>query len=208
VPDGVGLSPGLGESPSAYPASSHVNWGDWEPRRNCGSLTALADTASMSAQARLGFEDSTYAEASVWFPRLLRLLEQQASALERLCAFEPGIRRSIEDQDYGKLSQLLIERQPLLEEAAGAGQELEPFADRFELLSTSLRREEWGIVETLSQRCEAALERVRIACSEHGQMLSLQRASLANQLAGMEAGKAAMAAYMRPAGLSTGEVEA
>jgi hypothetical protein len=162
----------------------------------------------MSAQARLGFEDNAYAEASLWFPRLLRLLEQQASALERLCAFEPGIRRSIEDQDYGRLSQLLVERQPLLEEAAGAGQELEPFAERFELLSTSLRREEWGIVESLSARCEAALDRVKAACMEHGQLLSLHRASLANQLANVEAGKVAVQAYLRPAGTSTGDFEA
>lgn len=177
-------------------------------RRNCGASNAWADTARMSAQARLGFEDNAYAEASVWFPRLLRLLEQQATALERLCAFEPGIRRSIDDQDYSRLSQLLVERQPLLEEAAGAGQELEPFAERFELLSTSLRREEWGIVETLSARCEAALERVRSACVEHGQILNLQRATLASQLAGVEAGKAAVHAYMRPAGTSTGDFEA
>ena len=147
-----------------------------------------------------GPEGVRFDEPSEWAPALERLLGDQLGLYERLNDLSQEQSRAVESGQSDALLSILGRRDGVLRDIQSLNAELQPFTQRWDALSAQLderRRSALrlqldaldGLVRVIAERDES--DRVK---------LEERRGAVARELGKVSSGRAAAAAYGRPAG--------
>lgn len=137
-----------------------------------------------------------------WSATLDTLLEQQASSVGQLDALSQRQHELVESERPERLLGVLAERQGVVAELTDLMEKMEPFN---RLWPTIVMATEPGKRDDIVRRVESIaqmIERVNQRDAEDHTVMTQKRDSIAQRLAGVQGGKAAVAAYgnNRPAG--------
>lgn len=139
-----------------------------------------------------------HAHPSVWRPRLERMIDRQIELYEQLLDLTSEQDGLIAKDDGGEaLIELLRERQGFVDEVASLNEEIEPFVERWDLLSAALESDAraWltGKLDTLM----TLIDRMVSRDEEGKKAIASKRDALAEQLGDVSRNKAAVGAYAR-----------
>lgn len=132
--------------------------------------------------------------------RLERLVERQHTLFVSLDALGEAQREHIDRDDADGLLRILGERQRLVDELTGIGEESAPLHSRWEELSHALSRERREALRRRIEDLRAIAARVHERDERDRAELERRRASLADQIIGVVRNKGAIAAYARAPG--------
>jgi flagellar biosynthesis/type III secretory pathway chaperone len=136
-----------------------------------------------------------HGDASVWLPRLTRLLDEQAELCAGLDALSAQQSRAVNDGDTDALLRILGQRQPVVDRMSEINGLLEPFRSRKEALIASLARAQRDGVMQRVGRIAALVESVRARDDQDRIKLEQQRTTVADELATLSRGRGAATAY-------------
>lgn len=139
--------------------------------------------------------DAFAGEASVWMPRLLRLLDAQLERCESLVGLTSVQHEALEADDVDTLLDVLSQRQRLIDEIVRISGELAPFRERRERLLSGVDPVSRKQVEVRVERIATLIERVESGDTRDRETLERKRSDVAKELVKMNTQRGAVAAY-------------
>lgn len=141
---------------------------------------------------------ASFADPAAWFPRLLRLLDRQIDLAARLDELSQQQTELVAAGDGPGVLDILVRRQPLVDELVAVAGELEPFTRAMgELLPRLAAPERADIIARIA-RVDELLSTINARDEADGHSLQQQRHKLGQELADLSKTRPALNAYSQP----------
>lgn len=145
-----------------------------------------------------------HAEPQRWLPRLLKGLDEQLSAAAALEAMSVRQHALLAEGRVDEAMPILAEREPLVDTVTRLAGELEPFTRELGSMLSHLGAGDRAAVIDRVERLDAMVEGINARDAEDARRLDALRDGIAAELAAVQRGRGAMAAYGAAAGEGAG----
>lgn len=138
---------------------------------------------------------ASHDDPGVWAPRLLRILDRQRDLYQRLDALSRTQEALIESDETDRLLEVLGSRQTLVDEIGALNEELSPFAERWDDLSTRLDPARRSALRARFDEVAALVGGIAERDEADRRRLESRRAAVGSQLNGLHNARGAVRAY-------------
>ncbi len=136
-----------------------------------------------------------------WYPRLLRLLDEQLSLAGRLEALATRQRECVAGGDLPEVLDILAQREPIVSELTRTAEEVEPFVRDARSPASELDATQRHEVQERLTGIEERLEAVNRHDALDERTLTAMKDALAAEIAGLRLSRAAVGAYADSSGM-------